>query len=328
MKKISFTLGPRGKKVLKALGLFGITIVCLCLISALALGAIGLGVYSYVFSKFEPETVKIKTENIAISEKAPQTKMKHIAVFGIDTDGEGTGRSDTIMIFTVDQENKQLKLSSILRDSYVSVKGHDQDKINHAFAYGGAELALHTINSNFNMNISEYVALDFRDFVQIIDMLGGVDLELTAQECEQINLGAKFIDPSAGTVPLGGNVHLNGAQAITYSRIRKIDSEVERTARQRRLIQQLAYKLKNQNLTDYPKLIRDFLPLMETSLTEGELLNLAMDVLACDPDIKQYTLPGDADEPWGGTYDGFWCWRFDIPAAAQRWHNFLKTKVE
>ncbi len=322
------TLGPRGQRILKSVLMFLTTIACMALVSVAILAIAGLGLYSYVFSRFEPTTTTVRKENIAISEEAPEAKLRHIALFGIDNENGMVGRADTVMIFTVDQEHKQLKLTSILRDSLVSVNGHGEDKINHAFSYGGAELMLHTVNSNFNMNVSEYVALDFRDFITIVDMLGGVDLHLTAAECEQVNHGAKSLDPSTPTLPAGGNVHLNGVQAISYSRIRNIDSETQRTARQRYLIQQLAYKLKNQHLTDYPKLLRDFLPLLETSLGEAELLDLALDVLNCDMDIKQYTVPAQADEPWGGSYNGYWCWRYDIPAATERWHDFLETKVE
>lgn len=321
-------LSPKGRRIVKTVFMFLATILCLCLLSMVILLVAGFGLYSYVFSKFEPETTTVKTENIAISEQAPETELYNIAVFGIDNDEGLTGRADTIMIFTVDKEHKQLKLTSILRDSYVPMKGHDSDKINHAFAYGGAELMLHTINSNFNMDISEYIALDFQDFMDIVDMLGGVDLELTAAECDWVNVYVKSLDPDAPKLPAGGTVHLNGAQAITYSRIRYLDSEVQRTGRQRKLIQQLAYQLKEQHLTDYPKLLRDFLPLLETSLSEGELLRLAVDVLGCDMSIKQYTIPDDVDEPIGGSYDGFWCWRYDIPAAADRWHEFLESKVE
>lgn len=315
---------PICRKILKNVGMFLGTILCLCLVCVVLVAVCGIGLYSYIFSDYEPQTSTVKVENIAISEKAPETKSYHIALLGIDDEDGMVGRSDTIMIFTVDKEHKQLKLTSILRDSFVPIKDHNSDKINHAYAYGGAELTLHTINSNFNMNVSEYVALDFQKFIEIIDMVNGVDLTLSAKECEVINNVAKDSPP----LPAGGNVHLDGFQAITYTRIRYIDDEMQRTSRQRYLLQQLAYKLKDQHMTDYPKLLRQFLPMLETSLSEAELMKIAVDVLGCDAEIKQYTLPAKEDNAIGGSYNGYWCWRYDIPAATDRWHEFLETKVE
>lgn len=329
LKKIKdFFALPICRKIIKNVGMFVGTILCLCLVCVVLVAVCGIGLYSYIFSDYEPQTSTVKVENIAISDKAPDTKSYHIALLGIDNEDGMIGRSDTIMIFTVDKEHKQLKLTSILRDSYVPIKDHNSDKINHAYAYGGAELTLHTINSNFNMNVSEYVALDFQKFMDIIDMVNGVDLTLSAAECEEINRTTKYLHPSSSVLPAGGNVHLDGFQAITYTRIRYIDSETQRTSRQRYLIQQLAYKLKNQHMTDYPKLLRQFLPMLDTSLSEAELMKIAVDVLSCDTEIKQYTVPAEADNAIGGSYNGYWCWRYDVPAAADRWHEFLETKVE
>ncbi len=320
---------PEGKRVLKSVGLFFGTIIGLCLVAVVVVTIVGVGVLSYIFSGYEPQTSTVKKENIAISENAPKEEMYHIALFGIDNLEDKVGRADTIMIFTVDKANKQLKLTSILRDSYVPVEGYGSDKINHAYAYGGAELMLHTINSNFEMNISEYVALDFKDVINIVDMVGGLDLYLSAAECDWVNASIGSLDSNAPKLPYqDGVVHLNGAQVVTFSRIRMLDNEVNRTGRQRRVIQSFATKLKEQHISDYPKLLRNVLPLVETSLTEGELLGLAVDVLGCDLNIKQYVLPDEKDDPIGGSYDGFWCWRYDIPAATENWHEFLKRKVE
>lgn len=304
------------------------TIVGLCLLTAVVVVIAGIGLYYYIFSDYQPQTEEIKKENIAISHEAPKTELYHIAVFGIDDLDTTAGRADSVMIFTIDKEHKQLKLTSVLRDTYLPVKGHDEDKLNHAYAYGGAELMLHTINDNFDLDVEEFVALNFRDVITVVDRLGGLYLEINEEERIAINKGAREYAPGTKNITESGTVLLNGAQVVTYVRIRNIDNEVVRSGRQRYVIQRLADKLKSQHITDYPKLLREFLPLVETSLTEGELLGAAVDALSCDLNIKQYVLPSDADQPVGGSYDGFWCWRFDIDAASKRWHKFLETKVE
>ncbi len=319
---------PQGRRVMKAVGMFLATIGILCVVSVVILAVGGLIVYHYVFSDFQPQTEEIKKENIAISPQAPKTELYHVAVFGIDNLDSTAGRADSVMIFTIDKDHKQLKLTSLLRDSYLPIKDHGQDKLNHAYAYGGAELMLHTINNNFGLNVQEYVALNFRDVITVVDRLGGLYIEINEEERVAINNGAKAYDTSSPYIDEPGTVLLNGAQVVTYVRIRKIDDEVSRSGRQRYVIQRLADKLKGQHITDYPKLLHEFLPLVETSLTEGELLALAVDALSCDLAIKQYVLPSSQDNAQGGSYNGFWCWRYDIEAASKRWHDFLETKVE
>ena len=296
------------------------SILILLLIIALALW----GLYSYIFADYKSENFTVDKDTLGLSTAAPDKGLYHVAVFGIDVT-DGVGRSDCTMILTVDTENKQLKVSSLLRDSYISIKKHGNDKLNHAYAYGGAELMLHTINTNFDMDISEYVVLDFEDVAMLVDAIDGLDIEIRESERKEINkLTAATHEPLA----TAGKVHLDGAQITAYGRIRYIDNEIYRTGRQRKVLQAVLNKLKETNYLKYPTLMHDFLPMLETSLEKGELTALALRALQCDWNIKEYVLPSDEDDPIGGTYAGYWCWRFDIRRATENWHTFLKEKQE
>ncbi len=294
------------------------TILILLLIVALAVW----GLYSYIFADYETREFTSDKAQLGISTVAPDQGLYHVAVFGIDVT-DGVGRSDCTMILTVDTENRQLKVSSLLRDSYVPIKDHGNDKLNHAYAYGGAELMLHTINTDFDMDISEYVVLDFDDVAMLVDAIGGLDIEISEAERKEIN---RLTADTHAPLSASGSVHLDGAQITAYGRIRYIDNEIYRTGRQRKVLQAVLDKLKETSYLKYPELMHDFLPMLETSLEKGELTALALRALRCDWTIKEYVLPSDADEPIGGSYAGYWCWRFDIDTATENWHTFLKEK--
>ena len=161
-----------------------ITIWILGVILVVILGAVG-GVYfygNYLFNKLEK--VEIDKDNIGITEEVEEKLSQYsdsiinIALFGVDAvDGEA-GRSDSIMIATIDTVHKKLKLTSIMRDSYVAIDGHGNDKINHAYAFGGPQLAIKTLNENFDLNIEDFAVVNFETLPKIIDKLGGIELDI------------------------------------------------------------------------------------------------------------------------------------------------------
>ncbi len=307
----------------EAMGNFGRFLIKTAFLILLIAALLGWGLYSYVFADYQSvEFTKDKTE-LGVSKNAVNG-LHHIAVFGIDVT-DGVGRSDCTMILTVDSKNKQLKVSSLLRDSYIPIKDHGNDKLNHAYAYGGAELMLHTINTNFDMDVKEYVVLDFDDVALLVDEIGGLDMEITEAERKEIN---KLTADTHAPLENSGQVHLDGAQVTAYGRIRYIDNEVFRTGRQRHVLQAVLDKLKQTNYLKYPELMRRFLPEIETSLEQGELLGFMVRALGCDWSVKEYVLPSDQDNAIGGSYAGYWCWRFDIEQATENWHEFLKEKIE
>ena len=297
--------------------------ICVFFVAIVLLGS--YGIFQYIFKDYKPAENFSKKE-LAVSSAAPGG-LQHIAIFGVDTYDGVTGRADSTMILTVDTKHRQIKLTSIQRDSYLPVKGHGNDKLTHAFAYGGAELMLHTINTNFDMNVTEYVVLDYKDVADMVDMVGGLTIDISEGERREINRICREMDPDCELLEEAGEVHLDGLQVTAYARIRKIDSETQRTARQRHVIGKLVEKLKAKPVTEYPQLLQKLAAVPTCSMTKGELAGLAMKLVTCDTEIRQYVIPSEEDHAKGGSYDGFWCWRYDVDAAAKRWHEFLEQKV-
>lgn len=197
----------------------------------------------------------------------------NLVLFGIDTrdiDYDGS-RTDTIIIVTIDNKHNKIKLSSIMRDTYVNIPGEKMDKINHAYSYGGPELSIITINQNFNMNIKDYVTVNFVALEKIIDTLGGVEIDVKPEEVSSIGYGA-----------ISGVQNLTGKQAVNYCRIRYIgNADYERTERQRRVLTKVIKKLQeDQSLSNMVALLEMTMPYVETSLTQREILNMGIKILA------------------------------------------------
>lgn len=160
--------------------------VILAVILVLLIAFLGVyGFYNNFRNAVDEKNLGISSE---IADKYGDTDIFNVALFGLDTRDENSfsGRSDTIIIVSVDRKNNVVKLSSILRDSYVAIEGHKNQKITHAYAFGGAELAIKTLNQNFSMNITDYATINFYKLGQAIDLLGGIDIEVT--EAERVHL--------------------------------------------------------------------------------------------------------------------------------------------
>lgn len=212
------------------------------------------------------------------------TGITNIALFGVDAEMGKNGRSDTIMIVTVDKNSKKIKLTSIVRDSYVNIPDRGMDKINHAYAFGGPQLALKTINSNFNLDIRNFATVNFTTLPKIIDTIGGVKIEVTNAEATQI----------AG-LSSGGTYNLTGAQALDYSRIRHIDSDFARSGRQRTVIQAIINKMLNSSVTSYPSILSKILPMITTNMSSNDILGLATTVVTNGiRTIEQNRFPQDS----------------------------------
>ena len=193
----------------------------------------------------------------------------NIALFGVDAPVGKNGRSDSIMIVTVDKNSKKIKISSIIRDSYVNIPGRGMDKVNHAYAFGGPELAIQTLNSNFHLDIRDFGTVNFTTLPKIIDILGGVEITVTKAEAPHVGGGLT----SAGTYTLSGE------QALNYSRIRKIDSDFARSERQRTVLEAIIKKMLNKNVTSYPGILSKILPLVTTNMKSNDILSLAGSVV-------------------------------------------------
>lgn len=274
----------------------------------------------------------VDKDNLGVSDdianKYGKTDIVNIALFGVDTRDKDSfsGRSDSIMIVSIDKAKNDVKLISVLRDSCVAIDGHGNQKITHAHAYGGAELAIKTLNQNFNMNITDYATINFYKLAEAIDILGGVDIDITEDERLELNNIGDDDNPNFQYVEKSGMVHLTGEQASVYSRIRKRDSDNARVDRQKKVIECLIDKARNISPTKYADLVKAGMALCETSMSVPEVLSFAP-MLSNDITIETMVVPGDEDNAVGGIYEGAWVWRYDLAAAADRMHLFIYGEV-
>ncbi len=308
------------KRSLKGL-YFKTLLITLAILLALLAGAYAL--FANMLSGIK--RTDVDESQLAVNEDlAGNGKITNIALYGVSSrDDSYVGLSDSIMVVSVNGKTGQIKLVSIARDTYVSVSGHGQTKLNHAYSYGGPELAIRTLNENFHLDITDYVAVNFDTMADVIDRMGGVDIEITEKERQQINAYLLEGEPVTET----GLVHLNGAQAVSYSRIRKIDSDDVRTQRQRTVLQCLFEKAKALSPLEYPSLIKDLSPMVETSLTNQEILSLAS--IGTNPGLSltMDAFPNDYIESHGETISGIWYYVYDIEQAADMLHQFIYEDV-
>ena len=237
--------------------------------------------------------------NLSLTDGLPSSPM-NVLVLGVDTEDNGAQRSDTMMIASIDRG--ALKLTSIQRDMLVDIDGHGNAKINAAYAYGGPELAVKTVNEAFDMNIMRYVVVDFTLLVKLVDALDGIHVDITETEMQHINsnvlYSARVFRPLGYTATelkeYGEDVRLDGLQALGYARIRKIDSDFARTGRQRTVIDAMLRKLKG-NLWN-PVMVARFvltgLEGIETNLSPVELISLGEKAMMSGG-IDQLRLPLD-----------------------------------
>lgn len=241
----------------------------------------------------------------------------NILLIGIDTRDasldSGLQQGDVQMILSIDRDTGAIKLTSLLRDIYATIPGYkNKNRINVAYSRGGGQLAMRTINKNFEMNIEYYVTINFYGLASIIDSIGGIDIELTKQEAGAINTYLRQHPPKydntdgSQRVPLekeNGVQHLDGVQAVMYARLRKIDNDFARTARQRHLLELLLNKvMQDMTLDKMLSLIETCVPYVTTNIGLGTMAELGLGVLNSDlitraqqgePLIEQHRVPMD-----------------------------------
>ncbi len=254
----------------------------------------------------------------------------NIAVFGVDSrDDVVEGRSDAMMIVSLDMKHNKIKAVSLMRDSLVNIEGYGKYKLNGAYARGGVELAIKTINQNFDMNITDYVSLNFNQLAGIVDALGGVEVEITNAERKNANKYIKEMAREIGEKPEiieeSGTVTLRGYQAVAYARIRAIgNADFQRTERQREVMQKLLDKALETSPVMYPTLVKKLLPMVETSLSNEEILRIVgMVALKGKPSFEQGRLPLDGSYRTNSTY----AMAYDLDAAAEKLHSFIYDDV-
>ena len=236
----------------------------------------------------------------------------NIALFGVDTRkvGEFSGRSDSIMILSVNKKDNTVKLVSIMRDSLVPIErenGTTYGKINSAYAFGGPILAVNTLNTLFGLDIRDYATVNFYGMADIIDAVGGIEVEISQNEIDaQLGINAMIneqciyldLNPRDYFVKKAGIQHLNGVQAVSYARIRHAKtvtgnhSDYGRTERQRLVMKLLMEKALSASPLQYPSLMSKLTPYIKTSLSNSEMLSLAL-FLAGKPEMIQSRVPAN-----------------------------------
>ena len=320
----SHSKNGKGKKKRKKWSKLKKTLV----ISASSLGTLSVLVvclFFYYFGGLNTQwlTDDLQALGIDMDFKYSDKNVINIALFGVDSrTDENVGRSDAILIVSLDNEHNKVKLTSIARDTYCNIPGRDAGtKINHAYAYGGAELAIKTLNTIFDLDIQDYVTVNFNQMAEVIDAVGGVSVPVS--EAERVN--ANMFLP-AGPSPItqtGDSVLLNGGQAVAYSRIRKLDSDNMRTQRQRQVLSALFEKAKSLNALQYPEFARRLLPMVETSLNYGDIMGMT-GILLGNPSMEQLSFPNEYSGSKGSTHsDGVWYYDYDLELAKEQLHKFI-----
>ncbi len=316
------------KKKTKSL-FFKISITIISIIALLI--AIGIGTFYSIFNKMD--NVALNKENLGVTSKEElevydnYKKIKNIALFGIDS-ADGVGRSDSMMIATVDPVHDKLKITSLMRDSYVNIEGYGYDKLNHAYAFGGPELSIKTINQTFGLNIEDFVTVDFASLPRIIDILGGLELDITSEELEYINGYIDDINSKDGTysphITYAGPQLVDGVQALAYSRIRyTTGGDYERTRRHRTVLEGLFNKALTVSPTQYPTIINEILPYVKTNLGATDILSLATKVATMGGGtLEQDRFPRDGYGQ-GEMIDGVYYLVFDEAATKQQIMDYI-----
>ncbi|MCM0647448.1 LCP family protein [Clostridium swellfunianum] len=265
--------------------------------------------------------------------KGSEDSVTNIALFGLDLREKGeNGRSDTIMIVSIDKKHKKIKLSSIMRDTYVKVKGHGETKINHAYSFGGPQLAIRTLNENFQMDIRDYVTVDIFSLEKLIDSLGGVTIDVKKVEIAQINLNmdevAQVSKSTFKPVTKTGSQVLNGRQAVGYARIRAVgNGDYERSDRQRRVLDAIFQKISSAGVSKYPQIVSQLLPYVETSMTSMDIVSTGTSLLTSGiRNLDQARFPVDGYSS-GKTINDVWYLVADMKATREQLHNYIYEDI-
>ncbi len=210
----------------------------------------------------EPESVEWDDPYYNISDD----HLINILLVGQDKrPGEGRQRSDSMILCSFNPKTNELAMISFLRDLYVQIPGYSDNRLNAAYAFGGFPLLKETLYYNFAVSVDGCIEVDFNGFKNVIDTVGGVDIELTAQEAKIIGDGAKE-----------GISHLDGPHALMYARIRRLDNDFGRTSRQRNVLNAVFKKVKNSSVSELLNLVDTVLPLVTTDMSNSQITSLAL----------------------------------------------------
>lgn len=292
--------------------------VLIIILTILLIALVGFGIWIgfYINDKLNKiNYVEIDLGQVEINEEVKENEeqlegYRTIALLGIDSreDDYGTGnRSDCIILAILNQKTKEVNLVSVYRDTYLKINGRGLDKVTHAYSFGGPELALSTLNTNLDLDITEFVTVNFEAVVDCVDAIGGIELDITSEELKYINPYVhelnRVTNQSAKDITTAGIQHVNGVQAVAYARIRyTAGGDYKRTERMRTVIEKMLEKAKTLSVTELDKVANTILPKIYTNINSKEILSII-------PEIAKYKIKENIGWPYktkGATIGGIW----------------------
>ena len=269
-------------------------IVILCI--ALCIGGFGYQKIDKLLSSFQGEEGLSDNAYVDAADLTKIPDQINVLLVGVDArENEEASRSDTMMLVTLDKKNKQIKLTSFLRDSYVEIAGTNSwNKLNAAYFRGGVQTLSDTLELNFKVDIQYYAIVDFEIFQTIVDEIGGIRVDVTEKE-SYYTYHSGFVKVPV-RIEAGEDVLLNGEQALWYSRIRYLDSDFKRTERQRKVIKAIVDKASTMSLTKLYSLAEAIVPLVKTNMSTNQILSLGLTAFKnkmYQYPIIQHSIPAD-----------------------------------
>ena len=300
----------------------------------LAVGIIGIIIYVWYSMNqivdsihYVPNSLNFDKVDVLVSESdsydfvSHSDETKNILLCGSDIDKYGVSRTDSMIILTIDHHHKTIKMTSLMRDMYVQIPGHGKNKLNASFTYGGGDLILKTVYSNFGIKIDRFVCVDYQVFASVVDTLGGVEVEIEAMELEQFNKYVK--GGKKNRIAKAGTYNMNGQQALSYCRIRKVGTDTARTARQRKVLREIMKKCKSLSPVEAQRILSIAAPYVTTNMSRDEMTSLALEGLGC----LQYETLGlriPMDGAWSDLkINGIWYVSVDLKKNARYLHEFI-----
>ncbi|XZM32675.1 LCP family glycopolymer transferase [Clostridium perfringens] len=308
-----------------------ITIFSLLAILILIASVVGFFVFRFYNHSYEGNTDPAKVNTVDEDIKFKEVPgITNILLLSSDArPGEDVSRSDSIMILTIDNINKKLKVTSLMRDMLVKIDGHGEEKLNHAFAYGGPTKTIETIQNNFGIKLNNYVIVDFNAFVKVIDAINGIEVTVKDYELDELN---KYILDGGGSeedlLPSPGTYNLNGYQALSYARIRKVgNGEYERTERQRAVLQIALEKVKDMSTVKLVSLLNELFPYVKTNISLGNAMDYGFTALnvgkKCNFEIEQFRVPLDSISKGGIINNKGWVFVIDKVETSKALQEFI-----
>ena len=293
-------------------------------------------VTNYVIQETPEVSQALKESDKKIEQNIKNNKIWYhediinVLVMGIDYGSKRYpyGRSDSMILVSVNTKTKKVKMVSLARSAYSAIKGYDNTRMSHAHGYGGAALAMDTVERNYRIRVDKYVSTKFDSFKKIIDEFGGVNITLTKKEAAAMK---KKLKQNGYTYKGAGTYRLNGETALFYARLRKIDTDRQRTQRQRNILMSLADEVYNMNLLTLNSMLNKILPLITTNFTKLEILSQLKNVYSYIANgIEQTVLPKEIVPL--SMRDGFEVaivdWNYEANYAHQLFYNGVTPKYK